>query len=187
MTDAYASAYAESLAEPARFWGKAADQIEWVRRPRAVMDTSHPPKVRWFPGGMLNTCYNAVDLHVAVGRGEQAALVYDSPVTGGLRRISYRELRTRSPASPACYAISAWKRATASSSTCRWCPKPSSGCSRQHASVRSTRWCSAASPRRARPAHPARGAEGDPHGLLRRRAEPHRGVQATARPRHRHA
>jgi propionyl-CoA synthetase len=92
MTDAYESAYAESLGEPARFWGKAADQIEWVRRPRATMDTSHPPKVRWFPGGMLNTCYNAVDLHVAMGRGEQAAVVYDSPVTGALRRISYREL-----------------------------------------------------------------------------------------------
>jgi propionyl-CoA synthetase len=92
MTDAYESAYAESLTQPARFWGKAADQIEWVRRPRATMDTSHPPKIRWFPGGRLNTCYNAVDLHVAMGRGEQAALIYDSPVTGAFRRISYREL-----------------------------------------------------------------------------------------------
>jgi propionyl-CoA synthetase len=89
MPDAYESAYAESLGEPARFWRKAADQIEWVRRPRATMGTSHPGKVRWFPGGMLNTCYNAVDLHVAMGRGEQAALVYDSPVTGAARRISY--------------------------------------------------------------------------------------------------
>jgi propionyl-CoA synthetase len=93
MSDAYESAYAESVRQPARFWSRAADQIEWVRRPRAAMDTaSQPPMVRWFPGGMLNTCHNAVDLHVALGRGAQTALVYDSPVTGAVRRISYREL-----------------------------------------------------------------------------------------------
>jgi propionyl-CoA synthetase len=92
MPDAYESAYAESLAQPARFWRKAAEQIEWVRRPRATMDTSDFGTVRWFPGGMVNTCYNAVDLHVAMGRGEQVALVYDSPVTGAARRISYRGL-----------------------------------------------------------------------------------------------
>jgi propionyl-CoA synthetase len=92
VPDAYEDAYAESLAQPARFWARAADQIEWVRRPRAAMDTSRPRKVRWFPGGVLNTCYNAVDLHVAMGRGEQDALIYDSPVTGAARRISYRGL-----------------------------------------------------------------------------------------------
>jgi propionyl-CoA synthetase len=92
MPDAYESAYAEAQSQPARFWGRAADQIEWVRRPRATMDTSNHPEVSWFPGGVLNTCYNAVDLHVAMGRGEQAALVYDSPLTGALRSISYREL-----------------------------------------------------------------------------------------------
>ena len=93
MSDAYADAYAQSLAQPARFWARAADQIEWVRRPRAIMDDSKPPSARWFPGGMLNTCYNALDLHVALGRGEQDALVYDSPVTGAIRRLRYRELR----------------------------------------------------------------------------------------------
>jgi propionyl-CoA synthetase len=91
--DAYEGAHAQSLAQPARFWAAAADQIEWVRRPRAVMDESHPPMTRWFPGGMLNTFYNAVDLHVALGRGDQDALVYDSPVTGTLRRFTYRELQ----------------------------------------------------------------------------------------------
>jgi propionyl-CoA synthetase len=91
--NAYESAYAESLAQPARFWARAAGQVEWVRRPRSVIDTSRPPTARWFPGGMLNTCYNALDLHVAMGRGDQAALVYDSPVTDTIRRISYRELQ----------------------------------------------------------------------------------------------
>jgi propionyl-CoA synthetase len=93
MSDAYGSAYEQSLSQPSRFWAAAADQIEWLRRPRAIVDDSRPPMARWFPGGMLNTCYNALDLHVASGRGEQDALVYDSPVTGALRRLRYRELR----------------------------------------------------------------------------------------------
>ena len=53
-----------------------------MRRPRAVIDDSTPPKIRWFPGAVLNTCFNAVDLHVLAGRGDQTALIYDSPVTG---------------------------------------------------------------------------------------------------------
>ena len=64
VSDAHADAHAESLAQPARFWARAAEQIEWVRRPRATLDGSNPPSARWFPGGMLNTCYNALDLHV---------------------------------------------------------------------------------------------------------------------------
>jgi propionyl-CoA synthetase len=93
MPEGYEEAYAESLADPARFWGRAAEDIEWMRRPRAVLDDTRPPVVRWFPGGMLNTCSNALDLHVAAGRGDQLALVYDSPVTGTQRRFRYRELR----------------------------------------------------------------------------------------------
>jgi len=93
MSDAYESAYARSLADPVRFWGEASRQIEWARRPRAVMDTTQPPVTRWFPGGMLNTCHNAVDLHVAAGRADQPALIYDSPVTGTIRRLSYRDLQ----------------------------------------------------------------------------------------------
>ena len=93
MSDAYESAYARSLADPVRFWGEASRQIEWARRPRAVMDTTQPPVTRWFPGGMLNTCHNAVDLHVAAGRADQLALIYDSPVTGTIRRLSYRDLQ----------------------------------------------------------------------------------------------
>jgi propionyl-CoA synthetase len=92
MPGEYEKAYLESLADPRRFWARAAEDVEWIRRPRSVLDDGIPPLFRWFPGGVLNTCANALDLHVATGRAEQAALVYDSPVTGTLRRFSYREL-----------------------------------------------------------------------------------------------
>ena len=92
MSGAYERAYAEALRNPHAFWAAAAGEIEWLRRPRAVLDASQPPKTSWFPGAMLNTCYNALDLHVQTGRGEQMALVYDSPVTGTLSGTTYREL-----------------------------------------------------------------------------------------------
>jgi propionyl-CoA synthetase len=78
---------------PVRVLGRAAEDIEWVRRPRAVWNDSDPLRPAWFPGAMLNTCYNAVDLHVAAGRGAQTALIYDSPVTGTQRSYSYAQLQ----------------------------------------------------------------------------------------------
>ena len=93
MTTRYDEAYAESLSNPRAFWARAAEQIEWFRRSRAILDDSDPQKTVWFPGAVLNTCYNALDLHVQAGRGEQAALVYDSPVTGVVRRYTYSALR----------------------------------------------------------------------------------------------
>jgi len=93
VTGSYDDSYRQSLADPRRFWAIASQDIEWVRRPRAVIDDSTPPKIRWFPGAVLNTCFNAVDLHVLAGRGDQAALIYDSPVTGSVRRFSYAELQ----------------------------------------------------------------------------------------------
>src|SRR5512137_1906467 len=90
---AYREAYARSLADPEGFWGEAAAAIDWERPFTRVLDGARPPFYRWFPGGLLNTCHNAVDRHVAAGRGEQVALIYDSPVTGTVRRFTYRELR----------------------------------------------------------------------------------------------
>jgi propionyl-CoA synthetase len=95
VSEAYAEIYASSLANPHRFWALAARDIEWVRRPRGVLDDSDPRRASWFPGGMLNSCYNALDLHVVTGRGEQAALVYDSPVTQTSRTYSYAEVLER--------------------------------------------------------------------------------------------
>ncbi|MFG1679033.1 propionyl-CoA synthetase [Nonomuraea sp. NPDC049269] len=84
---AYDAVYQRSIVEPEAFWGEAAQGIEWDVAPTTVFDNG-----RWFVDGWLNTCHNAVDRHVAGGRGEQAALIYDSPVTGVVRRYSYAEL-----------------------------------------------------------------------------------------------
>ncbi len=73
-------------------WRKAAEAIHWYEAPTQVLDDSNPPFYRWFPDGVTNACYNALDYHVARGRAEQAALVYDSPVTDTRREYSYAEL-----------------------------------------------------------------------------------------------
>jgi propionyl-CoA synthetase len=88
----YARAYQASLADPEDFWGRAADAIDWIRRPRQVLDASNPPFYRWYPDGVLNTCYNALDRHVIAGRADQLALIHDSPVTGTQTRLTYAEL-----------------------------------------------------------------------------------------------
>ena len=88
----YEGVYDRSLRDPEGFWAAAAEEISWVRRWDRVLDQSRAPFVQWFAGGMLNTCYNAVDRHVARGRGKQAALIYDSPVTGVVRTFTYEEL-----------------------------------------------------------------------------------------------
>ncbi|CCH79239.1 conserved hypothetical protein [Nostocoides japonicum T1-X7] len=93
MSDgAYRTAYEQSMDDPDAFWGEAATAIDWVTPPPTVLDASNPPFYRWFTGGTLNTCFNALDRHVRDGRGEQAALIYDSPVTGTTRTYSYAEL-----------------------------------------------------------------------------------------------
>ncbi|MFB4318612.1 propionyl-CoA synthetase [Actinomadura sp. 21ATH] len=89
---AYAAAYERSIADPTRFWGLAARDVRWLVPPDRVLDDGAPPFYRWFTGGELNTCDNALDRHVEEGRGEQAALIYDSPVTGTVRTYTYREL-----------------------------------------------------------------------------------------------
>jgi len=89
----YQEAFGRSLTDPAGFWGEAAKAIEWYREPAVVLDTSNAPFYRWFPGGVLNTCFNALDRHVRGGRGSQRALIYDSPVTGTCRIFTYQQLR----------------------------------------------------------------------------------------------
>ena len=89
---AYADAHAQSLSDPAAFWATAAQAIDWVRAPTVVLDDAAAPLYRWFPDGVLNTCANALDRHVAAGRGDRVAVHYDSPVTGTGRSITYAEL-----------------------------------------------------------------------------------------------
>lgn len=74
----------QSLRDPDGFWGEAAEAIHWYRNWERVLDDSRRSFYRWFGGGELNTCYNALDLHVEEGRGDQPALIYDSPVTSSV-------------------------------------------------------------------------------------------------------
>lgn len=85
--------HAQSLADPEGFWAAAAEVVDWYKRWDKVLDDSNAPMYRWFSGGELNTCHNALDRHVEGGRADQAALIYDSPVTGTVRTYTYAELR----------------------------------------------------------------------------------------------
>ena len=87
--------FAESIERPEEFWGKAAEDIDWYKKCDNVLDASNPPFYHWFKGGTLNTCHNAVDRHVSNGRGDQAAIIYDSPVTDTITTITYSELQDK--------------------------------------------------------------------------------------------
>ncbi|HHL34511.1 MAG TPA: propionyl-CoA synthetase [Desulfobulbaceae bacterium] len=89
---AYEEVFTKSIEHPEEFWAEAAEGIDWYKKWDTVLDRSNPPIYRWFRGGELNTCYNAVDRHVESGRGDQAAIIYDSPVTGTKRAITYKQL-----------------------------------------------------------------------------------------------
>src|SRR5437588_9159924 len=95
IMSSYAETYRRSLEEPEEFWAEAAEAIEWERRWDRVLDDTRPPFYRWFAGARLNTCWNALDRHVAAGQGERLALIWDSPVTEQTLRFTYRQLRDR--------------------------------------------------------------------------------------------
>uniref|UniRef100_A0A673ITQ0 Acyl-CoA synthetase short-chain family member 3, mitochondrial n=1 Tax=Sinocyclocheilus rhinocerous TaxID=307959 RepID=A0A673ITQ0_9TELE len=88
-------AYAFGLArdKPEKFWSEAADGITWFEHWTQTLDNTDTVFPKWFVGGKLNMCYNAVDRHVGDGRGDQAAVIYDSPVTGTKQVITYREVQ----------------------------------------------------------------------------------------------
>lgn len=89
MSEAYQRAWRESIDDRDAFWSRAAEAIDWIKPPERVWDKARG----WFAGGTLNTAYNCLDRHVAAGRGDALALIYDSPVTGCLRRYTYTELQ----------------------------------------------------------------------------------------------
>jgi propionyl-CoA synthetase len=93
MPPGYIETYRQSIEQPEEFWAEAAEAIDWERRWDRVLDASRSPFYRWFPGARLNTCWNALDRHVAAGRGDRIAPIWDSPVTGQIDRFTYRELR----------------------------------------------------------------------------------------------
>ena len=95
MSGEYQKIYNESINTPEKFWDKAAQDIQWFKPYDSVLDGSAKPFYKWFTGGKMNTCYNALDYHVENGRAEQTALIYDSPVTGNQKKYTYAELRDR--------------------------------------------------------------------------------------------
>lgn len=93
MSNRYQEAYDRSIRDPEGFWGDAAAEIDWSRTWECVLDDSNPPFYRWFPGAECNTCHNALDRHSDGGRGDQAALIYDSAVTNTVKTYTYSALR----------------------------------------------------------------------------------------------
>ena len=91
----YASLYAQSVDDVESFWLEAAQHISWDTPPKTGLDRSDPPFYHWFPDGRLNTCFNAVDRHVLAGRGDQNAIIYDSPITGAKSKLTFAELQQK--------------------------------------------------------------------------------------------
>ena len=93
-TPEYEEAYKRSISDGTRneFWGDAAKSVTWFEQFDEVLDSGSPPFYRWFPGGKLNACYNALDRHVEDGRGDQIAVVHDSPLIDTVRNITYKEM-----------------------------------------------------------------------------------------------
>ena len=94
-TSRYPEVYARWQRDPLGFWGEAAHAIDWIEKPKTVFDPEAGVYGRWFPDGVCNTCYNAVDRHVIAGRGQQPAIVYDSPVSNTKQTITYAALQTK--------------------------------------------------------------------------------------------
>ena len=95
----YREIFQSSIEDPADFWATAAQAVTWTRAPQRILDEDNPPFYRWFPDAELNTCVNALDRHIDA-RGDQPALIYDSPVTDSQRVYTYRELLSET----ACFA-----------------------------------------------------------------------------------
>ena len=124
-TGNYVKTHAAALADPAGFWADKAEGIDWIKRWDSVIDDARKPFYRWFAGGVLNTCHNCIDRHVAAGRGDATALIYDSPVTGTVRRYSYAELldevgRVAAMKWTASSAGEVPTRVSRTSAMCRW-------------------------------------------------------------------
>jgi len=93
MSSRYRQVYADWKNDPEGFWAGAARAIDWVTPPTRIFDPAQGVYGRWFTDGVCNTCHNAVDRHVAGGRAEQAALIYDSPITGAKRTFTYAQMK----------------------------------------------------------------------------------------------
>ena len=95
MTQKYKEIYNLSINDKENFWKKVSDDIFWYKKPSKILNSDNPPFYKWFEDGITNTCYNALDYHIDKGRGEKIALIYDSPITGVQKKITYSDLRDK--------------------------------------------------------------------------------------------
>ena len=143
----YKEVYNAWKADPEAFWMEAAEAIDWDRKPSRALNDDNAPLYEWFNDGMVNTCWNAVDRHVEAGRGDQVAVIHDSPITRfQARRSPIPNCATASPLWPAPCRPRVSAKVTGSSSTCPWCPKRLRPCWPAPGSVPSTRSSLAVSP-----------------------------------------
>ncbi|MFT5048530.1 MAG: propionyl-CoA synthetase, partial [Porticoccaceae bacterium] len=89
----YLEQHQRSLAEPSKYWLDKANDVHWYKKPTQGVDTSSSPFNIWFADGEINACYNAIDVHVANGRGDQVALIHDSPITDSHKTLTYSQLQ----------------------------------------------------------------------------------------------
>ena len=89
----YKQEYLKSIEQPDAFWLEQASQLGWYEKPTVALSKDDNGFYRWFKGGKINTSYLALDYHIENGRGEQTAIIYDSPVTNTIEKITYNELR----------------------------------------------------------------------------------------------
>ena len=91
----YQDVYKAWQADPEEFWMTAAEAIDWVQKPSKALWDDAAPLYEWYKDASVNTCYNAVDRHVLAGRGDQTAIIYDSPITGRKQEITFAQLKDR--------------------------------------------------------------------------------------------
>ena len=183
MASRYHDVYGAWRANPEAFWAEAAREIDWIKAAAKIFDANAGVYGRWFPDATCNTCYNALDRHADGGRGAQAALIYDSPVTGAKRTYTYARLRD----DVAALAAVLQDLGVAQGRPRHRLHADDSRSRDGDARLRAHRRDSLRRLRRLRgqgacDAHRRRQAETRAHRVLRHRARPHREVQAAARP-----
>ena len=178
----YHEVHARSLRDPEGFWGEAAGEIDWIEPAKKIFDATIGLYGRWFAGGELNTCYNALDRHVAGGRGDQMALIHDCPVTGRSPNSPMRRCCPRCRRSPA--VMLGFRRRQGRSR--HHLHADGAGSGGRHAGLRADRRGAFGGVRRlcrqgTGDPDRRRRAEADLFRQLRHRARPHRVLQAAAR------
>ncbi|MEM7242889.1 MAG: AMP-binding protein [Pseudomonadota bacterium] len=91
----YQKIYESWMRDPEQFWMTLAEDVHWDKKPSKALFDENAPLYEWFSDGQMNACYNAVDRHIADGRGDQTAIIYDSPITGAKGKLTYRDLRQK--------------------------------------------------------------------------------------------